>query len=78
LRGEGDMTLQQLADAVGSSKSYIWELERGTSNPTLPLAYAIAKVLCATVYEVWPDTTEIVEEFIRVRRVVSRPTQQTT
>lgn len=72
LRGDAEMTLEHLAQCVGSSKSYIYELERGKSKPTLPIAYAIAKVLCVSVYEVWPDETKIVEEVIRVRRVVSR------
>lgn len=30
-------TLSEAADAVGTSKSYLWELERGTSSPTLGL-----------------------------------------
>lgn len=44
------MTLDQLAEATGSSKSYIWELEN--KNPPRPSAEklsAIAKALGVTV-----------------------------
>ena len=50
LRTEKKMTLDQLADATSSSKSYIWELEN--KNPPRPSAEklsAIAKTLGVTV-----------------------------
>lgn len=50
LRTEKKMTLNQLADATGSSKSYIWELEN--KNPPRPSAEklsGIAKALGVTV-----------------------------
>lgn len=50
LRTEKKMTLDQLADATKSSKSYIWELEN--KNPPRPSAEklsAIAKALGVTV-----------------------------
>ncbi len=50
LRTEKKMTLDQLADATESSKSYIWELEN--KNPPRPSAEklsAIAKALGVTV-----------------------------
>ena len=50
LRTEKKMTLDQLADATGSSKSYIWELEN--KNPPRPSAdklASIAEVLGTTV-----------------------------
>lgn len=64
------LTLQELADMYGGTKSHCWALEKGTSNPTLPTAYAIAKVLDKTVYMIWPDETKIIEETVTVRRVV--------
>lgn len=68
-RERNNMTLQELADMYGGTKSHLWALEKGTSTPTLSTAYAIAKVLNYSVYQIWPDTTEIVEETIVVRRV---------
>lgn len=50
LRTEKEMTLDQLAEATKSSKSYIWELEN--KNPPRPSAEklsAIAKALGVTV-----------------------------
>ncbi len=43
-RMEQDMTLQELAEAIGTSKSYVWEMER-SSQPTVGYAYNIAKIL---------------------------------
>ena len=68
-REQANLTLQELADMYGGTKSHCWALEKGTSMPTLPTAYAIACVLDMTVYEIWPDETEIVTETITVRRV---------
>lgn len=50
LRTEKKMTLDQLADTTGSSKSYIWELEN--KNPPRPSAEklsGIAKALGVTL-----------------------------
>ncbi len=44
-RKNSKMTLQQLADQVGSSKSYIWELENNRSEPSLWLAGQISNAL---------------------------------
>lgn len=39
-----ELTLQEAADAVGISKSHMWELETGrNSNPTIGVMMAIAK-----------------------------------
>lgn len=69
-RQNAGLTLQELGDMAGTSKSHIHAMEKD-SNPTLRLAYAISRVLDAQVYDIWPDTTEIVEETIVVRRVKS-------
>lgn len=46
LRKAAGLTLEQLADATESSKSYIWELEnRPTSRPSAEKIQRIAKVL---------------------------------
>lgn len=38
-------SLEDVAIAVGSAKAYIWELERGSSQPTLPLLQRIVRYL---------------------------------
>lgn len=59
-RSSCGMTLQQVADAVGSTKPHIWELESGKSNnPTIKLAYKIAAIFDVSVYEIWPDGSEV-------------------
>jgi transcriptional regulator with XRE-family HTH domain len=44
------LTQQEVADRVGVKKSYIFELERGTANPTLRTLYRLGKALnlCAS------------------------------
>ncbi len=39
------LTLQQLADIVGTSKSYVYEVEAGISEPTIGKAAAWAMAL---------------------------------
>ncbi len=69
-REEAGLSLQDLADMCGKrTKACMWELEKNTANPTLSTAYAVAKILDKTVYEIWPDTTEIITETIIVRRI---------
>ena len=44
------LTLQQLADAVDCTKTYIWELEkRDGQRPSAERVYALAKVLGVTM-----------------------------
>jgi len=70
IRQSSGFSLQELGDMCGFTKSHIHLLERETgSEPKITTAYAIAKVLNKTVYEIWPDTTEVVEETITVRRI---------
>lgn len=68
-RKKAGLTLQKFADLYGGTKAHCWALEKGDSTPTIKTAYAIAKVLDLTVYDIWPDTTRIVEETIVVRRI---------
>lgn len=69
-RAEEKLTLQGLGDMCGISKAHMHDLEKETgSTPKLSTAYSLAKVLGKSVYEIWPDTTEVVEEVIIVRRI---------
>lgn len=46
------LTLQQVADAVGCTKAYVWELEmRAGQRPTAERLNAIAKLLGVTVQD---------------------------
>ena len=50
LREAKGLTLQQVADAVGCSKAYVWELEmREGQRPTAERLNAIGKLLGVTV-----------------------------
>jgi transcriptional regulator with XRE-family HTH domain len=50
LRLKKGRSLQQVADAVGSSKAHIWELETGKSkNPSIELLTELAKFFNVTV-----------------------------
>ena len=69
LREKAKLTLQELGDMCGRSKTRIWELEQDEPNPSLRTAYALAKVLNESVYDIWPDTTEIEVEKVTIRRV---------
>jgi DNA-binding XRE family transcriptional regulator len=68
-RDDAGLSLRKLGKDCGVSAAHINHLEKGLSVPTLATAYRIANVLGKSVYDIWPDTTEIVEETIIVRRV---------
>lgn len=69
-RKAAGLTLQELADACGTSKGHLHCLEGPNGNPALRTAYKIAAVLGKSVTEIWPDTTKVVEQVITVRRVI--------
>lgn len=52
------MTQQELADLVGVSRQTIMQLERNRYNPSMLLAYSIAKVFGVTIEEIF-DFTEV-------------------
>lgn len=63
LRKDKKLTLDQLAERTGSSKSYIWELEN--KNPPRPSAEKLAKIaeqLDVTLEYLLDDKQEIKEE----------------
>ena len=49
----GEMTQQELADAVGCTRQTIVVLEKGRYVPSLSLAFGIARVFGKTVDEVF-------------------------
>jgi len=63
LRKKKGMTLEQLADAIGSGKSYIWELEnKGVKSPSAEKLNAIAKILEVTPEYLIDSSTRMGEE----------------
>ena len=47
------MTQQELADLVGVSRQTIMQLERNRYNPSMLLAYSIAKVFDVTIEDLF-------------------------
>jgi DNA-binding XRE family transcriptional regulator len=45
LRKRNDLTLDDLAAKVGTTKRYIWDLENGKSEPSFSLAFRLAHQL---------------------------------
>ncbi|MCT4607317.1 MAG: helix-turn-helix transcriptional regulator [Marinisporobacter sp.] len=58
LRAEKNLTQGDLAIDLGVNRGTVLEIERGTFNPSLKLAFAIAKYFDKTVDEIF----EILEE----------------
>ena len=52
------MTQQELADLVGVSRQTIMQLERNRYNPSMLLAYSIAKVFDVTIEDIF-DFAEV-------------------
>ncbi|MBC2698739.1 MAG: helix-turn-helix transcriptional regulator [ANME-2 cluster archaeon] len=53
LRAKYDLTQEELANKVGVRRETIVFLERGKYNPSLKLAYDVAKVLESKIEEVF-------------------------
>ncbi|CBZ02447.1 transcriptional regulator [Clostridium botulinum] len=53
LRSASNMTQQQLADLVSVSSRTIISLEKGQYNPSIMLAYKIARVFNTTIEELY-------------------------
>jgi len=69
-REDAGLTLSQLGGRCGISTGRVRQLEREDANPTLRTAYLISSILTGSVYDIWPDTTEIIEETVTIRRCV--------
>jgi transcriptional regulator with XRE-family HTH domain len=70
-RTKANLSLQDLGNLCGMSRAALCLLERPEANPTLKTAYKIARVLGESIYILFPDRTEIVEETVTVRRVAT-------
>lgn len=62
LRKEKGLTLEALADKIGSTKSYVWELEnKPTIRPSAEKVYQLAVVLETTVEDLMGKPVDTVE-----------------
>jgi transcriptional regulator with XRE-family HTH domain len=52
-RKKANMTLEELAEAAGTSKDYVWQLETGRREPKVSLALKIADALGYSVEELF-------------------------
>ena len=72
LRIKNNKSLQEVADAVGSSKAHIWDLEKGnSSNPTMELLLKLAtffKVGVADLVGENPNAREEKPEMVAMYR----------
>jgi putative transcriptional regulator len=55
LRAERRMSQSDLAELIDVSRQTVHALENGKHDPSLPLAYAIARAFGVRVQEVFPD-----------------------
>ncbi|MEQ9287774.1 MAG: helix-turn-helix transcriptional regulator [Cyclobacteriaceae bacterium] len=55
LRAERDMTQAQLADSVEVSRQTINAIEKGKFDPSLPLAFKIARLFGSSIEEIFED-----------------------
>ncbi len=63
LREAKKLTLQQVADAVGCTKAYIWELEmKEGQRPSAERVHLLAKVLGVTMEDLMSETNEQVPQ----------------
>ena len=60
LREAKKLTLQQVADEVGCTKAYIWELEmKDGQRPSAERVQALARVLGVTMEDIMGEPIEI-------------------
>ncbi len=65
-----NMSLQEVADIIGTSKSYIWELEDGRcKNPSLWMVKKLANMFGYTVSSFIGETETVVNNGGKIREL---------
>lgn len=62
LRAEREITQEKLAQDIGVSRGTILEIERGTFNPSLKLAFKISDYFGKNINEVFQLNREVLED----------------
>ncbi|WP_109514398.1 helix-turn-helix domain-containing protein [Pseudomonas ovata] len=73
LRKKMGMTLEQLAEQTGLTKSYLSKVERGLSSPSIAVALRLAKALNAQAEELFSTEALPAEGYSLVRRQQREP-----
>lgn len=58
LRAQNNWTQADLADSLAVSRQTINAIEKGKFDPSLPLAFRIAKLFGCTIEEIFDDESE--------------------
>lgn len=58
LRAENDMTQAQLADETGVSRQTINAIEKGKFDPSLPLAFKLARLFNRNIEDIFQDEND--------------------
>lgn len=61
IRAQKNLTLQHVAERANTNRSHIQKIERGDSDPSIYLAYRIAKALRAPLSKVFPPPPQDAE-----------------
>ncbi|MDO6438965.1 helix-turn-helix transcriptional regulator [Cyclobacterium sp. 1_MG-2023] len=59
LRAQNNWTQADLADSLAVSRQTINAIEKGKFDPSLPLAFRIAKLFDCTIEEIFDDESEV-------------------
>ncbi len=62
LRAERDWTQANLADELGVTRQTVNAIEKGKFDPSLPLAFKIARLFDLSIEEIFQDAEELKSE----------------
>ena len=62
LRAERDWTQANLADELGVSRQTVNAIEKGKFDPSLPMAFKIARLFDLSIEEIFQDAEELKSE----------------
>lgn len=70
LREDLGFSLETVAKAIGSSKSYIWEIEQGRSEPSGDKVFKLAQVFGVTMDYFYTDDGTLLSKAARIGAIV--------